>query len=116
MRVLDGEQVLMRIFVGEAGRQHGEPLYQRLVELLRREKIAGATVLRGVAGFGASSYLHAAHLLRLSQDLPMVIEVIDSQEHLDRVMPQIDAMLGGGLVTLEKVRVVRYAPGKAEPA
>lgn len=113
MRVLDGEQVLMRIFVGEADKHHGRPLYQALVEMFRHEKLAGATVLRGVLGFGAKSHLHAAHLLRLSQDLPIVIEVVDSQENIDRVMPQIDAMVREGLITMEKVRVLRYAPENA---
>lgn len=110
MRVLDGEQVLMRIFVGEADKHGKEPLYQALVQLFRREKLAGATVLRGILGFGAKSHLHAAHLLRLSQDLPMVIEVVDSQDNIDRVMPEIDRIVGEGLITLEKVRVLRYAP------
>ncbi|MCS6915735.1 MAG: DUF190 domain-containing protein [Myxococcales bacterium] len=114
MRVLDGEQVLLRIFIGEADRHGRQPLYRALVDLLRREGLAGATVLRGVLGFGAKSHLHSAHLLRLSQDLPMVIEVVDTQENLDRVLPEIDRMVGEGLITLEKVRVIRYAP--APPA
>jgi len=110
MRVLDGEQVLMRIFIGEADKYHGKALYQELVELFRREKLAGATVLRGIVGFGAKSHLHTTHLLRLSQDLPMVVEVVDSQENIDRVMPQIDQIVREGLITMEKVRVLRYAP------
>ena len=110
MRVLEGEQVLMRVFIGESDRYHHQPLYRALVELLRREKLSGATVLRGILGFGAQSHLHTTHLLRLSQDLPVVIEVVDSQENIDRVMPEIDQMVTGGLITLEKVRVVRYAP------
>lgn len=110
MRILDGEQVLMRIFIGEADRHDGRPLYQALVETFRREKLAGATVLRGIVGFGAKSHLHTTHLLRLSQDLPIVVEVVDSQEKIDKVMPQIDTMVGEGLITMEKVRVLRYAP------
>jgi hypothetical protein len=113
MRILDGDQVLMRIFIGEADRHGTQPLYHALVELLRREKLAGATVLRGVAGFGAKSHLHAAHLLRLSQDLPIVIEAVDSQENIDRVLPAIDRLVHEGLITLEKVRVLRYAPADA---
>ncbi len=109
MRVLDGQQVLMRIFVGEGDRHGRIPLYQALVELFRREKLAGATVLRGTLGFGAKSHLHTAHLLRLSQDLPVVVEVVDTAEKIDSVMRQIDEMVHDGLVTLEKVRVVRYA-------
>lgn len=114
MRVLDGEQVLMRIFIGEADRQDGRPLYQSLVEMFRREKLAGATVTRGIIGFGAKSHLHTTHLLRLSQDLPIVIEVVDSQDSIDRVMPQVDAMVGEGLITMEKVRVLRYAPNTSK--
>jgi hypothetical protein len=110
MRILDGEQVLMRIFIGEADKHAGRPLYQVLVELLRREKLAGATVLRGITGFGAKSHMHTTHLLRLSQDLPIVVEVVDGQENIDRVMPQIDALVREGLITMEKVRVLRYAP------
>ena len=110
MRALDGEQVLMRIFIGDADRYNKRPLYQALVELFRKQKLAGATVLRGILGFGAKSHMHAAHLLRLSQDLPVVIEVVDSQENIDRVLPAIDEMVKEGLVTLEKVRVLRYTP------
>jgi PII-like signaling protein len=109
MRKLDGEQVLMRIFIGESDRHDHQPLYVALVEAFRRAGLAGATVFRGVAGFGASSVVHTASILRLSADLPVVIEVVDTQEHLDRVLPEIDAMIGGGLVTMEKVRVIRYA-------
>ena len=116
MRVLDGEQVLMRVFVGEGDKHHGQPVYQALVEMLRQEKVAGATVLRGILGFGAKSHLHTTHLLRLSQDLPMVVEVVDSQDNIDRVMPKIDEMVSEGLITLEKVRVLRYAPGDASAA
>jgi len=110
MRILDGEQLLMRIFIGEADRHGKVPLYQALVEMFRREKLAGATVLRGVMGFGAKSHLHTANLLRLSQDLPMVVEVVDSPEKVEAVLPRLDAMVSEGLVTLEKVRVLRYAP------
>ncbi|NIL98781.1 MAG: DUF190 domain-containing protein [Planctomycetales bacterium] len=110
MRVLDGDQVLMRIFIGEGDKHQGKPLYQELVEVFRREKLAGATVLRGIVGFGAKSHLHTTQLLRLSQDLPLVVEVVDRQENIDRVMPHIDQLVHEGLVTMEKVRVLRYAP------
>jgi hypothetical protein len=110
MRVLEGEQVLMRIFIGEADKHNGKPLYQVLLKLLQQEKVAGATVLRGISGFGAKSHMHTAHLLSLSQDLPMIIEVVDSQENIDRVMGAIDEIVNEGLITLEKVNVVRYAP------
>ena len=110
MRILDGEQVLMRIFIGETDQFGRRPLYRALVDLFRREKLAGTTVLRGMLGFGAKSQMHTARLLRLSQDLPVVIEVVDSQDNIDRVLPEIDAMVREGLVTMEKVRVLRYAP------
>ena len=113
MRKLEGEQVLMRIFIGESDQWERRPLYMALVELLRKNGLAGATVLKGVAGFGANSVVHTATILQLSADLPLVIEVVDSQEHIDRVIPQIDTMMGGGLVTMEKVRVVRYEQTRA---
>jgi hypothetical protein len=108
MQKLNGEQVLMRIFIGESDKHQSKPLYQVLVEMLRREKIAGATVLRGILGFGAKSHLHTAYILRLSQDLPIVIEVVDSQENIDRILPQVEQVMGDGLITVEKVRVLRY--------
>lgn len=113
MRVLEGEQWMVRIFIGESDAWRGRPLAHALVERLRREGFAGATVLRGLAGFGARSVVHTAHLLELSQDLPLVIEVVDSEEHVQRLEPILDEMVGDGLVTLEKVRVLRYKPGAA---
>jgi|SRR5215468_8682882 len=110
MRKLDGEQVLMRIFIGESDKWERRPLYVALVELFRAKGLAGATVLRGVAGFGPSSVLHTAGVLKLSADLPLIIEVVDSQEHLEAVLPEVDRMMSGGLITMEKVRVLRYAP------
>ncbi len=110
MRVLDGEHVLMRIYIGEADKLGSQPLYQALIEFFRKEKLAGATALRGMLGFGAKSHLHSAHLLRLSQDLPIVIEVVDSQENIDRVLPRLDEMVPEGLITMEVVRVIRYQP------
>jgi PII-like signaling protein len=112
MRVLDGEQVLARIFIGESDKWHHQPLSVALLERLRREGFAGATVFHGVAGFGARSVLHTTHLLRLSEDLPVVIEVVDSQDHVERLIPILDEMVEEGLVTLEKARVIKYAPGK----
>ncbi len=109
MTKLTGENILMRIFIGETDRYGHKPLYEALIELFRREGFAGATVIRGIAGFGARSIYHTDKLLRLSADLPIIIEVVDTQEKLDRIMPQIDEMLsGGGLITIEKVRVIRY--------
>jgi len=112
MRILDGEQVLVRIFVGESDRWRHQPLSSALLERLRREGFAGATVYQGVAGFGARSVLHSAHLLRLSEDLPVVIEIVDTEEHVERLVPILDEMVSEGLVTIEKVRVLKYAPGK----
>lgn len=108
MRTLDGMQVLVRIFFGESDQWHRAPLETALLERLRREGFAGATVFRGVAGFGANSIIHTTHLLELSSDLPVVIEVVDTEEHIERLMPILDEMLQDGLVTMEKVRVVRY--------
>ncbi len=112
MTELTGEQVLMRVFIGESDKQDGKPLYQALVEMLHREKIRGTTVLRGILGFGAKNQLRAAHILRLSQDLPIVVEVVDTQENIDRVLPQIDKHMKCGLITVEKVRVLRYGSQK----
>jgi PII-like signaling protein len=111
MRVLEGEQWLVRIFIGESDRWHGRPLADALVERLRAEGFAGATVLRGLAGFGARSIVHTTRLLDLSQDLPLVVEVVDTEEHVKRLEPILDEMVADGLVTLEKVRVLRYKPG-----
>jgi len=108
----EGERTLMRIHVGESDRWHGKPLYEAIVELLRREKLSGATVLRGVGGFGSSSVYHTDKVLRLSQDLPIVIEVIEATEHVEQILPQLDQMISGGLVTLEKVRVILYRSHK----
>lgn len=108
MSKLIGEQVLMRIFIGESDRHGRTPLHEALVELFRREGFAGATVLRGVAGFGARSVYHTDKLLRLSADLPIVVEVVDSQERFDAIMPKINAMMNGGMITLEKATVIHY--------
>ena len=110
MRILEGEQVLARIFLGESDRWHGHPLADALLERLRREGFAGATVFRGVAGFGARSVLHTASILRLSQDLPVLLEVVDSEAHMGRLEAIVEEMVQEGLVTFEKVRVLRYAP------
>jgi len=109
MRRLEGEQILMRIFVAESDRWERRPLYKALIELFRREGFAGATALRGVAGFGATSVLHTDSLLCLSQDLPLVIEVVDTEDKVEAILPRLDEMLQGGMVTLEKARVIRYS-------
>ena len=106
----EGERTLMRIHIGESDKWHGKPLHEAIVEELRKEKFSGVTVLRGVGGYGGSSIYHTDKLLRLSQDLPIVLEVIESQERIDEILPHLDEMIGGGLVTLEKVRVILYRP------
>lgn len=110
MRVLDGEQKLVRIFLGEGATWHGKPLHRALLERLRAEGFAGATVFHGVAGFGASSVIHTASLVDLSADLPVVIEVVDDDAHVEKLTAILDELVtGGALVTVEKVRVLRYA-------
>jgi len=105
---LEGEAVLLRIFIGEKDRWHGRPLYEAIVQRAREMHLAGATVLRGPMGFGARSRLHTVKILRLSEDLPIVIEIVDTQEKIDAFLPAIDEMVSDGLVTLEKVRVIWY--------
>jgi hypothetical protein len=113
MRVLDGDQFLVRILLGESDRLHHLPLARAILERLRAEGFAGATVLHGVAGFGATSVIHTASLVELSSDLPVLIEVVDDQAHVDRLLPILDEMItGGALVTVERVRVVKYAAAK----
>jgi PII-like signaling protein len=102
----------MRIFIGEGDKYDGKPLYKVLLEFLRRHDFAGATVLRGVAGFGSSSHVHTENVLRLSLDLPMIIEVVETEERIANVLPQLDAMIGGGLITLERARVIMYRPNE----
>jgi len=111
MRVLSGEQVLVRVFIGEHDKWHHQSLPSALLERLRREHFAGATMFHGVAGFGARSILHTARILRLSEDLPIVIEIVDSEDRMEQLTAILDEMVTGGLVTMEKVRVLKYAPG-----
>jgi PII-like signaling protein len=115
MRGIEGEQILMRIFIGERDRWHGRPLADCLIELLRREGFAGATVLRGIQGFGAHSRVHKDSILDLSADLPLVLEVVDEDAKIQAVLPQIDAMMGGGMITLERAHVILYRGHKAAP-
>lgn len=110
---IEGEGKLVRIFIGESDRLHGKPLYEEIVALARREGLAGATVLRGIEGFGAKSHLHTSRILRLSEDLPIVIEIVDTAENVDRALPLLDAMVGDGMLTVEKVQVVAYRGGES---
>ncbi len=104
---------LLRIFIGEGDHWHGKPLYEAIVLKARELQMAGATVLRGPMGFGAKSHLHTAKILRLSEDLPMIIEIVDAKEKIDALMPHIDAMVQDGLVTLERVQVIKYRANSA---
>jgi hypothetical protein len=108
----EGERTLMRIHIGESDKWHGKALYQAIVEMLRKEGFSGATVLRGVAGYGGSSVYHTDKLLRLSQDLPLIVEAVEFTERIEKILPRLDEMLDGGLITLEKVRVILYRAGK----
>lgn len=105
---LSGEGMLVRIFVGESDRWHGKPLYEAIVLRAREDGIAGATVVRGIEGYGASSHLHTTRLLELSSDLPVVIEIVDQVDRVEAFLPKLDEMVGDGLVTTERVHVVAY--------
>jgi uncharacterized protein len=105
---LPAEAELLRIFVGESDKQHGRPVYELIVEEARKRGMAGATVLRGCMGFGKSSRIHTAKILRLSEDLPMVVEIVDTQERIEEFLPYIDEVLSGGLVTRERAHVIFY--------
>lgn len=109
---LTGQGTLLRIYIGESDTWHGRPLYQAIVRRLREEGLAGATVIRAIEGFGAKSHLHTSRLLRLSEDLPLLVEVVDTAENIERALPMLDEMIEDGLVTLEKVQVVTYRAGR----
>jgi len=99
---------LLRIFIGEQDRWEGKPLYEAIVVLARKEGMAGATVVKGCMGFGRKSHMHTAKILRLSEDLPIIIEIVDSEEKINKFLPQLDNMVKEGLITLEKVNVIVY--------
>ena len=107
---LEGERTLMRIHIGERDRHGGKPLYQAIVELLRGRHYAGATVLRAIMGFGATAKLHSDRIEVLSLDLPIVVECVETEERIQAILPELDAMIGGGLITLERARVIMYRP------
>jgi PII-like signaling protein len=116
MHGFKGERVLMRIHIGERDKYEGEPLYWAIVQLLRKRHYAGATVTRGIMSFGASSQIHTSRFLELSMDLPIVVECVDTEEKIQEILPELDGMVGAGLITLERVRVIMYRPhtGKDE--
>ena len=103
---------LLRIFIGESDQWHGRPLYEALVLRAREMGLAGATMLRGLMGYGANSRIHTAKLLRLSEDLPVVVEIVDSEEKINAFLPVIDEMVQEGLVTLETIKVIQYRSGR----
>ena len=107
--------LLLRIYLGESDHWHGRPLYQAIVERMRDRGLAGATVLRGIEGFGAKQHLHTTRILRLSEDLPILIETVDSEEKIRAILPEMDEMLGDGLITLERVQIIAYRSGQPGP-
>jgi uncharacterized protein len=111
MTKLPAEALLLRIFIGESDKHNGKPLYEVIVELARELGLAGATVLRGVMGFGATSRIHTSRILRLSEDLPVLVEIVDTEEKLNSLIPHLDTLIGEGLVTMEKVKVIAYRHG-----
>jgi hypothetical protein len=113
---LPHDAMLLRIFIGESDRWEHKPLYEAIVLKAREMQMAGATVLRGPMGFGKTSHLHTAKILRLSMDLPLIIEIVDSEEKINTFLPVLDKMMGGGLVTLEKVKVLHYRHGQETSA
>ena len=108
----EGERTLMRVHIGESDKWQGKPLYEAIVQFLRKEGFSGVTVLRGVAGYGGSSVYHTDKILRLSQDLPIILEVVEFSERIEQILPRLDEMVEGGLITLEKVRVILYRAAK----
>jgi PII-like signaling protein len=113
MHGFTGERTLMRIHIGESDRYQGKPLYKAIVDLLREQHCAGATVFRGMTGFGASARVRTDRIEVLSLDLPMVVEVVETEERIQDLLPQLDEMIGGGLITLERARVILYRPEQA---
>jgi len=107
------EGKLLRIFIGEADRWQGKPLYEAIVTEARKRGLAGATVVKGFMGFGAHSRIHTAKLLELSQDLPIVIEIVDAPDKIEAFMPDLEQMVGDGLITLERAEVLLYRPGRS---
>lgn len=105
-----GQRTLMRIHIGEGDKWQGKPLYQAIIELFRKENFSGVTVLRGIGGYGSASRYHTEKILRLSQDLPIVIEAVESPDRVESILPKLDQMVGGGLITLENVNVILYRP------
>jgi PII-like signaling protein len=108
---IEGPGQLLRIFIGESDRWQGKPLHEAIVLKARERGLAGATVLRGMSGFGAASRIHTAKILRLSEDLPVIIEIVDSPDRIAAILPELDQMVGEGLMTMEDVKVIAYRHG-----
>lgn len=104
----ESEAILLRIFIGESDEYEGKKLYNHIIEMLKKEGVAGATVLRGITGFGKTSHIHTTSILRLSTDLPIVIEVTDTKVNIERIKPKLDEVITEGLITEEKVRIIFY--------
>lgn len=108
----ESEAILLRIFIGESDEYEGKKLYKYIVEMLKKEGIAGATVLRGITGFGKTSHAHTTSILRLSTDLPIVVEATDKKENIERIKPKLDKVINEGLITEEKVKIIFYDGNK----
>jgi len=111
---IDGPALLARIYIGEADRHDGRPLYDAIVQFLRDRGIAGATVFRGIEGFGANAHVHTTRILRLSEDLPILIEVVDREDRLRAILPELETFVVDGLITLESVEVIAYRAGSRQ--
>jgi PII-like signaling protein len=111
---IEGTGLLARIYIGESDAWHGRPLYEAIVHIARERGLAGVTVIRGIEGFGAKQHLHTTRILSLSQDLPILIEIVDQEDRLRAILPELDSMVGDGLITIEKVEVIAYRAA-AEP-
>lgn len=105
---ISGQGRELRVYIGESDRYKGRPLYQAIVEMFKAEGLAGVTVIRGMEGFGANSRIHTANILRLSEDLPMVVITVDSQEYIDKVLPRLNEMVTEGLITIHDVDIIKY--------
>ena len=110
---IEGEGELLRVFVGESDQWEGKPLYMAIVERVKQEGLAGCTVIRGIEGFGAHSRIHTARILRLSEDLPVLIEIADQSDRIQKIIPILDKMVDEGLITLEKIHIIKYKHGAA---
>lgn len=116
MRGIEGEQVLLRLIFSESRTHDGRPLFRKLLEVLREEGIAGATVFKGIAGFGHQRHMHTIALEVTATDLPVIIEVVDAQSHIDRVLPKLEVLMEGGVIMQERAHVIRYRQSQGGPA